>query len=312
MRIVVAGGSGFLGRRLTGAWIAAGHEVTVLTRDPERAARRLDPAIALRAWDSRTGDAGLAGSLRGQDAVVNLAGATIGGRPWTPGRKRAIRDSRTGATGAIVGAIRALAPADRPAVLVNASGIDVYGDDRRAELTESDPPGGSFLAGVVRDWEAAAAPAADLGVRVVLARAALVVAPEAPAFRLVTLPFRLFVGGPLGGGEQPFTWIHVDDVCGLYDLALRDASLSGPLNVVAPDVPTQREAARTIGRVLGRPAIVPAPAALLRLVLWGQADILLHGRRAVPAKALGAGYAFRFPALEPALRDALDRPAAAT
>jgi uncharacterized protein (TIGR01777 family) len=231
----------------------------------------------------------------------------IGGRPWTTGRKRAILQSRLDATGAIVGAMGRLPAAARPKVLVNASGIDVFGDRPEGEMSEDSPPGDSFLAGVVQAWEVAARAAEPLGVRVVLARTALIVAPGALAWRLILLPFRLFVGGPLGSGRQRFTWIHVDDAVGLYDLALRDSPIAGPINMVAPEVPTQRELARAIGRAMHRPAIFPVPAILLRLVLWGQADIVLHGRVAVPAKAIAAGYGFGHPTLESALRDVIEK-----
>ena len=307
MRIVIAGGSGFLGRRLAAAWVAAGDEVTVLSRRPSGASgqQTAGTGTSLARWDPPRVDDELVASLSGADAVVNLAGVPIGGRPWTPGRKRAILQSRLDATGAIVGAIGRLPAADRPKVLVNASGIDIFGDRPEGEMTEDSPPGDSFLADVVLAWEAAARAAEPLGVHVVLARTALIVAPEALAWRLILLPFRLFVGGPLGSGRQRFTWIHIDDAVGLYDLALRNDSIVGPVNMVAPEVPTQRELARAIGRVMHRPAIFPVPAVVLRLVLWGQADIVLHGRIAVPAKALAAGYRFRHPTVESALLDAL-------
>lgn len=305
MRVVIGGGSGFLGRRLTASFLESGDEVTVLTRGPERAGRRLDPRVVVRRWNPPSVDDELMAALGGADAVVNLAGATIGGRPWTPGRRRAILQSRLDATGAIVEAIARLSAADRPRVLVNASGIDVYGDRPDGELTEESPPGDSFLAGVVVAWERAAATAQDLGVRVVAARTALIVASEAPAWRLILLPFRLFAGGPLGSGRQRFTWIHVDDAVGLYRLAIRDDSIAGPLNMVAPEVPTQRELARAIGRAMHRPSSIPVPAVVLRLVLWGQADIVLHGRVALAAKALATGYKFRYPTLESALRDVI-------
>ncbi len=305
MRIVIAGGSGFLGRRLTTSWLKDGHDVIVLTRNPERTAGTLVSGASAARWDPPNVGDDLVMALAKADAVVNLAGASIGGRPWTPGRKRAIFRSRLEATGAIVGAINRLPAPDRPRVLVNASGIDIFGDRRDGELTEDSPPGDSFLAGVVVAWEHAAMAADALGVRVVLARTALIVAPEAAAWRLLLLPFRLFAGGPLGSGRQRFTWIHVDDAVGLYDLAIRDASIAGPLNMVAPEVPTQRELARAIGRAMHRPAIVPMPAFVLRLALWGQADIVLHGRVAVPARALAAGYEFRFPTVESALGDVL-------
>lgn len=303
MRIVIAGGSGFLGRRLSRQWLAAGDQVTVLSRDPARASRRFDPAVEVVRWAPPTVDAALTELLGRADAVVNLAGAPIGGRPWTPGHKRAILSSRLDATHAIGEAMRRL-PADRrPRTLVNASGIDVYGDRPTGTMTESSSAGGTFLAGVVTAWEQAAREAEASGVRVVLARTALVVAPEALAWRLIVLPFRLFLGGRLGSGQQRFTWIHVVDAVGLYDRAVRDDSVSGPFNLVAPEVPTQVELARAIGRVMRRPAVFPVPAPLLRVALWGQADIVLHGRNAKPERALAAGYRFAFPTVESALRD---------
>jgi uncharacterized protein (TIGR01777 family) len=305
MRIVIAGGSGFMGRRVMARWVDGGHEVTVLSRNPARTTGKLQAGAAVRRWDPANVDDDLVTTLRSADAVVNLAGVPIGGRPWTPGHKRAIRQSRLAATGAIIEAIGRLPAADRPKVLVNASGIDIYGDRTDGELTEDSSPGDSFLAEVVVAWEAAARAAESLGVRVVLARTALIVAPEALAWRLILLPFRLFVGGRLGSGRQRFTWIHVDDAVGLYDLAIRNGSIVGPVNMVAPEVPAQRDLARAIGRAMRRPAIFPVPAFVLRLMLWGQADIVLHGRVAVPAKALAAGYEFHHPTVESALRDVL-------
>ncbi|HEX5823985.1 MAG TPA: TIGR01777 family oxidoreductase [Candidatus Limnocylindrales bacterium] len=308
MRILVAGGSGFLGRRLTARWLEAGDEVTVLTRDPGLPARRVPAGAKIARWSPPHVDDDLMAAIRGADAVANLAGASIGGRPWTPGRKRAILKSRLDATGAIVEAMRLLPAEERPSVLVNASGIDLYGDRPDGEMTEQSSPGVSFLARVVVAWEGAARAAEPLGVRVVTARTALIVAPEAAAWRLVLLPFRLFLGGPLGSGRQRFTWIHVDDAVGLYDRAIRDGAIDGPLNMVAPEVPTQGELGRAIGRAMHRPASLPVPAFVLRLVLWGQADVVLHGRVAVPAKALAAGYEFRYPDVESALRDVIGTP----
>lgn len=308
MRIVVAGGSGMLGRRLAAKWLESGDQITVLTRNPTRIAGTLPPGVTARRWNPPVVDEDIVEALRGADAVVNLAGVSIGGRPWTPSRKRAILQSRLDATNSIVEAIRRLPAADRPKVLVSSAGIDIYGDRPDGELTEVSEPGDSFLAGVVVAWEAAARAAEPLGVRVVTARTALIVAPEALAWRFVLLPFRLFVGGPLGSGRQRFTWLHVDDAVGLYDLAVRNASVSGPVNMVAPEVPTQRELARAIGRAMHRPSFFPAPAFLLRLVLWGQADLVLHGRVAVPTKALAAGYRFRRPTVESALSDVIGPP----
>jgi uncharacterized protein len=308
MHVVIAGGTGFLGRRLTAARLAVGDDVTILARDPQRLTGKFGTAETARRWNPPVVEDELVAALHGADVVVNLAGAPIGGRPWTPGHKRAILQSRLDATGALVEAMRRLSPDERPGVLVNASGIDVYGDRPTGEMTEASAPGDSFLAGVVVEWERAAHAAGELGVRVVNARTAMIVAPEALAWRLVLLPFRLFAGGRLGSGRQRFSWVHVDDAIGLYDLAIRDSSIEGPLNMVAPEVPTQAELARAIGRAMHRPAIFPVPAVLLRLVLWGQADIVLHGRVAVAEKANAAGYEFQFPTVESALHDVLGGP----
>lgn len=307
MRILIAGGSGFLGRRLTDHWLAAGEAITLLSRDPTRAARTVDPRTTLRRWTPPIVDDELVEAIGRSDAIVNLAGAPIGGRPWTPGHKRSILQSRLDATRALVEAIELTRSERRPRTLVNASGIDVYGDRPTGVMTEDAGPGDSFLAGVVVAWELAARAAASSGVRVVHARTAMIVAPEALAWRLVLLPFRLFVGGRLGSGRQRFTWIHVADAVGLYDHALREPSIDGPLNMVAPEVPTQAELARAIGRAMHRPAVLPVPAALLRLALWGQADIVLHGRDAKPERALETGYEFAFPTVESALRDVVGR-----
>jgi uncharacterized protein (TIGR01777 family) len=304
-QIVVAGGSGFLGRRLSAHWRYAGARVSILSRNPEVARRRVAAGVDVARWNPPSVDDDLEGAIRGAAALVNLAGAPLGGRPWTPGHKHAILQSRLDSTRALVAAMRRLPSSERPQVLVNASGIDVYGDRPEGEVTEASAPGHTFLAGVVEAWEQAAREAEDLGVRVVVARTAMVVARDALAWRLVLLPFRLFVGGPLGSGRQRFTWIHVDDAVGIYDLAVRDDAVRGPVNLVAPEVPRQRELARAIGRAMHRPAIFPTPSVALRLALWGQADLVLHGRDARPAVVLGAGYGFIHPTVESALRDVL-------
>jgi uncharacterized protein (TIGR01777 family) len=188
-------------------------------------------------------------------------------------------------------------------VLVSASGIDYYGDRGDEAITEESRAGDSFLARLCEQWEAEAEKAQPLGVRVVRIRTAMVFGRDASAFRLLTLPFRLFVGGPLGNGRQWFTWIHIDDIVGLYRLALEDPRVSGPVNAVAPDVRREKDVAKEIGRVFHRPSLMPAPAFALELVLGKMAQLLLHGRHAEPAKARGYGYQFRFGGLHEALED---------
>lgn len=301
MRIVVAGGTGLIGRALAAAIIEDGHDVGVLTRRPEEAERLL-PRAGVVAW---RGAALEPAELAGADGVVNLAGASIGAKRWTKRRKSEILRSRVDSTSAIVDAIEELPRERRPRVVVNASGIDYAGDRGDDVVTEDVDPGESFLARVAVAWEEGATRAEPLGVRVVLMRNALVVSRDAPAFRLLVLPFRLFAGGPLGNGRQWFPWVHLEDAVALYRLAIERDDVRGPVNVVAPDVRRQRDVARELGRVTGRPAVFPAPAPLLRAVLGERADLLLHGQRAEPRKVLALGYRFRYPRLEEALAEAL-------
>lgn len=303
MRVLITGGSGYIGRRLAGSLAADRHDIVVLSRRPETAPPQ--SGVRFVRWDARTADGDWVNELAGAHGIINLAGASIGKGRWTRRRMAEILSSRLAATSAIVEAINRT-PADRgPSALVNASGIDYYGDRGDELVTEESGPGDSFLARVSQQWEAAARQAQSSGVRVVLVRTALVFGRGALAFQLLTLPFRVFAGGPLGDGRQWFTWIHIDDLVGLYRLALEDLTVSGPINAVAPDVRRQREVAREIGRVMHRPAIVPAPAPILRLVLGAQSQLLLDGRHAVPARARAAGYRFRFAGLHEALEDTL-------
>jgi len=307
MRIIVAGGSGFIGRHLIPALVADGHTVTVLTR--AQPVQRVTPAGLLRYvhWDLLTSDGRLADVLASTDAVVNLAGANIGSRRWTTRRKADLLDSRVRATETLVRAIDRLDTSRRPRTLVNASGIDFYGDRSDEVLTEGSGPGDTFLTRLCQRWERAATAAQTLGVRVVLMRTAVVLAPDAPTMHLMSWPFRLCIGGPLGDGRQWFTWIHIDDVVGLYKWVLDTDSISGPVNVVAPDVCTQVQVARAFGTVLGRPHGLRTPASVLRLGMGEQADLLLHSHRAVPEVANAHGYEFRSPELETALRNCLQR-----
>jgi uncharacterized protein len=307
MQIVVAGGSGFIGRHFVPALVADGHTVTVLTRAIP--VQSTAPGGLLRNvhWDPLRQDDGLADVLAGADAVVNLAGANIGSRRWTTRRKADLLGSRVRATETLVRAIERIETGRRPHTLVNASGIDFYGHRGDEILTEASSPGDTFLAQVCQHWERAATDARPLGVRVVLMRTAVVLAPDALSLHLMAWPFRLFVGGPLGDGQQWFTWVHIDDVVGLYQWVLATPTISGPVNVVAPDLLPEQQAAVTLGEVLCRPHRLRMPEAVLRLAMGEQADLLLHGRKAIPEVARACGYAFRFPELETALQRCFHR-----
>lgn len=301
----MAGGTGYIGTHLVRGLAEAGHEARVLTRRRPAEVGALPAGAVAVPWDPATPGPALGQALSGAGAVVNLAGTSIGGAPWAGRRRLQILESRLRATNALVDALGELEPSLRPGVLVNASGIDYYGDRGEEPVPETASAGTSFLATVCGLWEAEARKAEPLGVRVAMLRTGLVMSATSPAFRLMTLPFRLFVGGPVGTGRQWVSWIHLDDVVGLYRLAIEDAEVAGPVNLASPNPCRNEELSAAIGRALGRPARLRAPEPLLRLVLAGMADLVLHGRRAVPQVATARGYRYRFPTLDAALEDAL-------
>jgi uncharacterized protein (TIGR01777 family) len=303
MKVLISGGSGFIGHHLVASLVKDGHEVVVLSRRPET--KNPQSGVRYVTWDARSANGDWVKELSGAQGVVNLAGASIGTWPWTRRRMADLLSSRLSATATLVQALERTPADQRPPVLVSASGIDYYGDRGDEVITEESHAGDSFLARLSEQWESAAQKAEPLGVRVVRIRTAMVFGREAYAFRLLTLPFRFFVGGPLGSGRQWFTWVHIDDMVGLYRLALEDPRVSGPVNAVAPDVRRERDVAQEIGRVLHRPALIPVPAFALRLVLGKEAQLLVDGRHAEPGKAGAYGYQFRFGGLHEALEDTL-------
>ena len=298
MHVFVTGATGLLGRALVHALLGRGDFVTALSRSPE-APRRLpagvrhlqgDPAKAGR-WEEE---------LARTDACVNLAGEPIAEGRWTAEKRARIRASRVDATRRVAEVIRAAGPR----VLVSASAVGIYGDRGEEELDERAAPGRGFIAEVCRAWEEAAAPARARA-RVVLLRSGIVLAREGGALPRMALPFRLFAGGPLGGGAFWQPWIHLADEIDLVLLALDRAEADGPLNAVAPVSARNRDLARAIGKALNRPALLPVPAFAIRLAAGAVADELLSSQRVVPRKALALGHAFRFPAVERAVRDLL-------
>ena len=308
MRVVVAGGSGLIGRALARALADRGDEPVVLSRDPTSARRRL-PGTTIIGWDpSARHDTRLAAAMAGADAVVDLAGDNLGRWPWTARRKVELLDGRLAARRAIVDALRLLGPSERPSVMVAASGTDVYEGSDATPATEATIPGSGFLSQLCVAWESAAQPAELLGVRVVRLRYSMIIDREAPALRRFAWPVRLFVGGPIGSGDQWVSWIHVADAIGLTLWAIDRRDIDGPLNAAAPEPCRQRVFAETLGRVLRRPAVVRTPGWLVRAVLGDQATMVLGSRRVWPERALTAGYRFRYDALEDALSAELAAP----
>jgi uncharacterized protein (TIGR01777 family) len=300
MRIVITGGTGLIGRHLSASLVADGHEVMVLSRAPSRAPK-VPKGVNVVGWDARTAQ-GWGELADGADAIVNLAGATLS-RRWTPRYKRVIRDSRVNAGRAVVEAVRSAR--HRPQVVVQAAGVSLYGPRGDEPVTEGERAAETFLGRTAVAWEASTTEAESLGVRRTIIRSAPVLSSEGGVFPLMALPFRLFVGGPLGSGEQWLPWIHIEDEIRAIRFLIENEAASGPLNLVAPETVTNADFSAVLGRVMHRPAFFRVPAFALRLVLGEMSTIILDGQRAVPSKLEALGFQFRYPALETALRDLL-------
>ena len=308
---MVAGGSGFLGQKLTKRLEAAGHSVAWLTTRllnsaPDGAfnTTRLNapPGGNFNAiqWNPDGVGARLEKHLDGVDAVVNLAGASIAGKRWTAARKEALRSSRLLSTRTLARAIKACSKP--PRVFVSGSGIGYYGALGDEPVTEDAPPGSDFLARLCVEWEQEARAAESPATRVVIARTALALDRDEGALAKMLLPFKLCLGATLGSGRQYMPWIHVDDWTAMVAWLISEERASGAFNVSAPEPVTNRDFTRTLGRVLGRPAVFAAPAFVLQLALGELASALLTGQRALPACAEQHGFRFSYPTLEPALR----------
>lgn len=299
MKIIIAGGSGFIGRTLIGRLLQAGDEVVLLSRNASRTQGKVPSPVVLEPWDGVTAGSWTA-HLDGAAAVINLAGEPMGERRWTARQKERIRDSRIHATRAIVEGIASAKV--KPEVLVNASAVGYYGDVADDEVTEEYPPGSDFLAEVCRAWESEALRARSMGVRVAVLRTSIALGDGGALARML-MPFRFFVGGPLGSGRQWFPWIHRDDVVSAIEFVLRDRSLEGPVNLAAPEPVRMVDFCRTLGRVLHRPSWFPVPAPALKLVLGEMSTMVLTGQKVIPRKLLQTGFRFRFSRLEAALKD---------
>ncbi|OLE36033.1 MAG: TIGR01777 family protein [Actinobacteria bacterium 13_1_20CM_3_68_9] len=303
MRVLVTGASGFLGSAVCDALLARGDETVGLSRNPERA-RQGNPTVTWHGWNS-TAERPPASALEGVDGIVNVIGEPIDQR-WTEAAKLRIRDSRVRATKNLVDAISAADP--RPKALVSQSAVGYYGDRGDALVDESSGPGSSFDSDVCAAWEEAAHEAGRVGVRVAVTRTGLVLDREHGLLKQLLLPFKLGVGGPIAGGGQYMSWIHVDDEVRLMLWALDTEQASGTYNATAPNPVTNREFSRALGRVLGRPALVPVPKLALKVRFGDElGEVAAGGQRVVPRRAVDAGFEFRHAELEPALRDLLRR-----
>jgi uncharacterized protein (TIGR01777 family) len=297
MHVLVTGGTGFVGNILVNLLCARNDRVTVVTRHPENA-RTARAGVAYERWLP---------DVSRFDAVVHLAGESVAGKRWNAEQKEKIRSSRIDTTRNLVDAMRAASK--KPRVFVCGSATGYYGDRGEQLLPESTPPGDSFLAEVCIAWEAEAARAEEAFVRTVSIRTGIVLGSSGGALAKMLPLFKLGLGGPFGSGKAWFPWVHVHDLCDLMLFAIDHDDARGPFNGTAPGVVRNKEFVRTLGGVLGRPAILPVPPIALRVALGEVASFLTESQRCVPERALAAGFRFKHPEIEGALRNMLHKPA---
>lgn len=305
MRIIISGGTGFIGKPLATSLAQDGHEVIVLSRTPDRATN-LPAGLRVVGWDGRSA-AGWGQYADGAGAIVNLAGERVAGASpalrWTEERKRRICQSRQQAGAAVDEAVEAAQV--KPAVVVQMSGIDYYATGDTV-ATEQSPSGSGFLSHVVRDcWEASTAKLDEMGVRRVVVRTAPVLGSGSPILEPILLQHKLMAGGALGSGKQWFPWVHLADVLGAMRFLIDTPAAQGPFNLVAPEMVTNADLSKTVGRVLGRPSWLPAPSFAFKLAFGEMSVTLLEGVRAQPQRLLDMGYRFQFPTLEAAVRESV-------
>jgi uncharacterized protein (TIGR01777 family) len=303
MRIVITGGSGFIGRRLVARLLEQGDQVLVLTRRLEQARRILgeSPNLKLLPYDPYQPQA-WAAALEGYEGIVNLAGEPLASSRWTETKKKEIRRSRVETTQALVQALASLN--QKPQVMISSSAVGYYGSHPEGDpLTETDPPAQDFLAEVCQAWEAAARSAEELGIRLAIVRTGIVLGPDGGALGQMLAPFQFFIGGTIGSGKQWLSWIHREDWVSLVCFLLEQGS--GVFNATAPNPVQMEEFCRTLGQVLGRPSWLPVPELALELLLGEAAQVVLTGQKVIPQAALQMGFTFQYPQLKEALRQIL-------
>ncbi|KAA3661156.1 MAG: TIGR01777 family protein [Chloroflexi bacterium] len=305
MRVIITGGTGLIGSKLSASLAKDGHEVIILSRNPAKHA--LPTGVRAEKWDAQTAN-GWGHLADGAGAIINLAGENISGNGfiparWTPERKKRIEQSRLDAGQAIVSAIKAAK--QKPGVVIQASGVDYYPDSGTL-VDELASPGNSFLGDVVTNcWEPATAEVESMGVRRVIARLGLVLSMDGGALPITVLPYRLFVGGPLGSGNQWWSWVHIDDVVAALKFFIENKNSQGAINVTAPNPLTNKAFGKVIGKVLKRPSFFPVPAFALKLLLGEIAAIVLEGRNVSSQKLQDLGFSFTYTEAESALHDLL-------
>lgn len=298
MRILMTGGTGYIGRALCPKLTERGHDVTVYSRQPSEVPRLCGEAVkGVDSLDAIT-------SRKPYDAVINLAGEPIAGWLWTESRKQKLRDSRVRLTNRLCRALESAGMS--PGIFISGSAIGYYGDGKNEVLTEANGPQDSFDAELCADWERAADTAASWGARVVKLRTGLVLGPDGGFLGPLKLPFSLCLGGRLGSGDQWMSWVSRDDMVRIILFLLDNEQCEGAFNACAPNPVTNREFTRAFARALSRPTFIPVPAFALKLGLGELSRLLLTGQRAIPERLIGAGFEFEDPDIETALAKAVD------
>lgn len=306
MKVAIAGATGFVGSRLVEKLNQQGHQILVLTRNPERA-KLIFPTSAFPNLEVVNYTPDTLGkwkaAMAGCDAVVNLAGEPIAEERWSPTQKQKILDSRQSGTKNIVAAIAEAEP--KPSVLVNASAIGYYGTSETATFDENSPAGNDFLAQVCQKWEAEAQKVTEAGVRLVILRIGIVLGKDGGALAKMLTPFKLFAGGPIGDGKQWFSWIHRDDLVNLILESLKRTDLEGTFNATAPNPVKMKELCDTLGQAMNRPSWLPVPGFALELLLGEGAQVVLEGQQVLPTKTKATGFSYQYPDLKSALTEIL-------
>jgi hypothetical protein len=300
MRIILAGGTGMRGKALALDFLKDGHEVLILSRNPDLHRRSFPSGISLVQWDGRNLDE-WGHLVDGSDVIINLVGENLGAKRWTQTRKKQILESRLLPGKVLAEAVQAATA--KPKVFIQSSAIGYYGPRGDEELTEESASGTDFQSHVCREWERSTEAVERMGVRRVIIRDAVVLDKHEGALPRMVMPFRFFVGGPLGNGRQWFSWIHHRDDVRAIRFLIDKETASGVYNLSAPNPSRNRDFARTIGKVLRRPALIPVPGFVLRLLFGEMSTVLLDGQRVIPARLISEGFTFRYPDPEAALRD---------
>lgn len=301
-KIIITGATGLIGRKLSQKLSEAGYQIIVFSRDVSSAKNILKKEFTYIDWDYRKNDNWLE-SISSADAIIHLAGINLFSKRWNKKFREEILSSRKETTKALVDAIKL--SKRKPEVFVSASGVGYYGDCGDKLLDENSPAGNDFLAEVCKVWESEAAEVERAGLRRVSVRTGIVLSREDGALKKMLLPFKLFIGGPLGNGKQWFPWIHIDDIVGIYCHAIENQNLSGAVNAASPNICTMKEFATTLGKVLHRPSLFPVPELALKIAIGEAGKVVLMSQRVEVKKILDSGYKFKFEKHEEALRNLL-------